>query len=296
MEECVHINTDKVCFGYDISCSATEDYTLHCHNFYEVYFFLEGNVDYLVEGQKYIPAPGSLLLLSPHAFHGAKINDTQPYRRFSLHFHPDILSMERRTFLLSAFPVPEKQQRQNIYIEKADQYGLPVYFDALKNCAFLDPKLQEQMLPICIEALLARIISIQEPESHSLRGTDSGTVQDIIWFLNRHMREEINLDLVSERFFISKHHLNKIFRKATGTTVMNYLQYKRVIAAQQLLINGFSAQEAASESGFVDYSSFYRSYMRVLGHAPIRDRGTLPSLTPSMGEAMRAVSLKRQGE
>lgn len=284
MEECIHINTDKVCFGYDISCRATEDYTLHCHNFYEVYFFLEGNVDYLVEGQKYVPAPGSLLLLSPHAFHGARINDAQTYRRFSLHFHPDILSVERRTFLLSAFPVPEKQQPQNIYIEKADQYGLPVYFDALKNCASLDASLQEQMLPICIEALLARIISIRQPESHTLTASD--TVQDIIWFLNSHLREEINLDLLSERFFISKHHLNKIFRRSTGTTVMNYLQYKRVISAQQLLINGFSAQEAASESGFVDYSSFYRSYMRVLGHAPVRDRGTLPALPSSGGEAM----------
>lgn len=284
MEKCVHINTDKVCFGYDISNRATEDYTLHCHNFYEVYFFLEGNVDYLVEGQKYAPAPGSLLLLSPHAFHGARINDSRTYRRFSLHFHPDILSVERRAFLLSAFPVPEKQQRQDIYIEKADQYGLPVYFDALKNCASMEPKLQEQMLPICIEALLARIISIRKPEAHTL--TASGTVQDIIWFLNSHLREELNLDILSERFFISKHHLNKIFRKATGTTAMNYLQYKRVITAQQLLINGASAQQAAAESGFVDYSSFYRSYMRVLGHAPVKDRGTLPSLPASGGEAL----------
>lgn len=289
MEECVHINTDKVCFGYDISCLATENYTLHCHNFYEVYFFLEGNVDYLVEGQKYVPAPGSLLLLSPHAFHGARINDSRTYRRFSLHFHPDILSVERRTLLLSVFPAPEKQQRQNIYIEKADRYGLPVYFDALKNCASMEPALQEQMLPICIEALLARILSIQEPESHTL--ASSGTVQDIIQFLNRHLREELNLDILSERFFISKHHLNKIFRRATGTTAMNYLQYKRVITAQQLLINGASAQQAASESGFVDYSSFYRSYMRVLGHAPVRDRGTLPSLPSSGGEAMEAIKL-----
>ena len=48
MEECVHIYTDKVNFGYDISTRSTEDFTLHCHNFYEVYFFLEGKIDYLV--------------------------------------------------------------------------------------------------------------------------------------------------------------------------------------------------------------------------------------------------------
>ena len=43
--------------------------------------------------------------------------------------------------------------------------------------------------------------------------------------------------------------------------------------AQHLLINGLSAQEAAAEVGFDDYSSFYRSYMRVTGHSPAQDKG-----------------------
>lgn len=43
--------------------------------------------------------------------------------------------------------------------------------------------------------------------------------------------------------------MNKVFRKATGTTVFDYLLHKRITAAQQLLITGYSAQEAASQAG-----------------------------------------------
>jgi len=100
-----------------------------------------------------------------------------------------------------------------------------------------------------------------------------GRTQQIIWYLNRNLKEEITLDMISERFFISKHHLNKVFRKATGTTVVDYLIRKRISMAQHLLINGYSAQEAATEVGFDDYSAFYRSYVRVTGHSPAQDKG-----------------------
>lgn len=294
MEECVHIYTDSVNFGYDTSHHATEDFSLHCHNFYEVYFFLEGNIDYLVEGQKYTPTPQSLLLLSPHAFHGARINDTQTYRRFTLHFHPDILSVERRAFLLSVFPSPEKFCSQTIYFEHTDRYQLMSYFEALKDCASQNKAVQELLLPVHIEALLARIIPIQKPEGYKADNLKPNTIQDIITFLNQNLCKDISLDMLSQRFFISKHHLNKAFRKATGTTVMNYLQYKRVVTAQQLLISGHSAQDAAFMAGFSDYSSFYRSYVHILGHSPVKDRGTVPSLASLENERFQAVNFHYQ--
>ncbi len=291
MDESIHINTDKVNFGYDLSRTVSSEYYLHCHNFYEAYFFLEGDVDYLVEGQKYTPSPNSLLLLSPHAFHGARVNSSRLYRRFSLHFHPDILTLERRAFLLSVFPSFEKQPGQNIYFENTERFRLSGYFEAIRDCSLQSEKMREQMLPLCIEALLGRIAFMREQESPAPYNPHTDTVTRIIWFLNQNLKEEINLDMLAERFYISKHYLNKIFRKATGTTVFDYLLHKRVITAQQLLINGASAQSAAMEVGFRDYSSFYRSYLHILGHSPLKDKGVLPSLTPQEPKGLKGVKI-----
>lgn len=277
-DQSVHIYTDRVTFFYDISTQATDEYALHVHNFYEVYYFLEGDVSYLVEGQKYTPAPNSILLLAPHVFHGVKVNSSNTYRRFSLHFNPDVLTLERRAFLLSLFPSSKKQSTDNIYFENVNQFQLFTYFNTLKKYALEDEDTRQQLFPIGIEAILAQLAYMCKQKRKPPKNPSSDTVTQIIWYLNQHLKEDISLDELSQRFFISKHHLNKVFRKATGTTVFDYLIHKRIIAAQQLLINGASAQAAAIGSGFKDYSSFYRSYTRILGHSPIQDKGGVPSL------------------
>lgn len=274
--EGVYLNTDNVSFNYSISNQASDGYSLHCHNFYEVYYFMEGNVDYLVEGQRYTPAPDSLLLLAPHVFHGARINDSGPYRRSSLHFHSSILTPERRGFLLSAFSVPDCVSHEEIYFTQVERFHLSAYFSALKECASQGEEYREWALPICVEALLARIVSMRAQDGDFNACPEP--VLGIIRYLNEHLEEDISLDRLSQLFYVSKHHMNKIFRKAAGTTVMDYLLRKRIAQAQQLLAGGESAQDAALQSGFRDYSAFYRAYLRIMGHSPIQDRGALPSL------------------
>lgn len=296
MNPAINITNDIVSLGYSESCTPTQNYALHCHNFYEVYFFLDGDVDYLVEGRSCRPTPNSLLLLSPHTFHGVKINGDRPYRRFSIHFHPDILAPERRSFLLSVFPAFEKEPAGKIYYENVDKFHIPAYFDALEDCLVSEnPKKQEMLLSISIEALLSRILFMRgSGDALPSASPSPNAVADILWYLNRHMREPVTLDQLSERFFISKHHLNKVFRKATGTTVLDYLLHKRITAARQLLITGSNAREAAEMTGFHDYSAFYRAYIKINCHSPLKDRGVLPSLSSGMEKGAKSLPLKER--
>ena len=274
------INTEKVQFSYNCSNESIGTYQIHCHSVYEIYYFIEGDVDYLVEGKQYHPTPHSLILLSPNALHGVKVNSDQPYRRFTLHFHPDLLHMERRNILLSAFPKYEKFSEKEVYYENTDTYRLYSFFESFNDCSKQPASLCEQLLPIYIEGLLAQLtIMCRTLRPVLVKGNVSDTITDIITYLNDHLTEHISLDQLSELFFISKHYLNRAFRKATGTTVGDYLIYKRIIYARQLLITGYSATEAARKSGFHDYSSFYRSYRKNLGHTPIMDRRDIPSTT-----------------
>ncbi len=277
------LSSEYISFSYNESQYTTDRHDLHCHNFYEIYFFMEGEVDYLVEGQLYRPTPGSILLLSPNVFHGVRIVKNQTYRRISVHFHPDILAPDRRAFLLSAFPRPQDLDRRQIFYENTDQFSLQFFFTSLVDCMNMPEHLHSTLLPIRTEALLSQIIHMTEtlsPASRDLSAsTLSDTIPEMIRYINNHLSEDITLDLLSARFFISKHHLNKIFRKATGTTVIDYLLHKRIAAAQQLLIDGASAQSACLQTGFHDYSSFYRSYIRILGHTPLQDRGVHPTFT-----------------
>ncbi len=273
------IMNDRVLFSYTVSEEANKDYSLHCHNYYELYYFIEGDVDYLVEGRQFHMAPHSMLLLTPNVFHGVKVKTAIPYKRFALHFLPDILTMERRHLLLSAFPTMEKHSERQIYYPDPENYRIYSFFQSLIECSVLDTELQKELLPIYMEALLSQItVMSHSGQADTLSGNSPDTISGIIAYLNRHLTDTITLDQLSDEFYISKHHLNKVFRKATGTTVGDYLLHKRIIYAQQLLINGHTAGQAAAASGFGDYSAFYRAYTRIIGHSPIQDRGVLPPL------------------
>lgn len=280
MEILSEIKNDMIFFTYSISEESSKEYYLHCHNYYEVYYFIDGDADYMVEDRGYHLTPHSLLLLSPNVFHGIKINSNKPYKRFALHFYPEILSVERRHLLLSAFPSMGKYSGNEVFYQNCEHYRIFSFLQSLVECCSLDASLQQSIFPVHLEALLSQIMVMSLSKTAAVADySASKTIRDIIAYLNKHLTEPFSLDKISEHFFISKHHLNKMFRKATGTTLYDYVLYKRVIFAQQLLIEGRNATEASCEAGFKDYSSFYRAYTKFLDHSPVKDREA-PFLLP----------------
>ena len=57
---------------------------LHHHDFYEVYLFLRGSVDYSVEGRHYTLQSGDIMLISPLELHQVQVEESQPYERMVL--------------------------------------------------------------------------------------------------------------------------------------------------------------------------------------------------------------------
>ena len=67
--------TSQVVYAHTRSDEADMEYKMHCHNSYEIYYMVKGNVEYFLEGTSYIPKPGSLLIIPPSCFHGLRVLD-----------------------------------------------------------------------------------------------------------------------------------------------------------------------------------------------------------------------------
>lgn len=259
------LNTDDINLHHSVTNQATDNFALHCHPYFEVYYFVQGKVGYLVEGKRYEPAPHSLLLLAPGTFHGVRIESQDSYERYAIHFRAGILSKERAQLLLSPFSVGSGQE---IYFEGADRFNIAAYFQSLLECSGLEKSLREALIAIRIEALLSQVLRMARLESPTGAAVTNRSVDQLVAYLGSNLGEDITLDSLSERFFLSKNHLNHLFKQATGTTVKNYLIHKRVAAAHELLLQGYSAASAAELCGFRDYSNFFKSYKKILGVSP----------------------------
>ena len=78
--------------------------------------------------------------------------------------------------------------------------------------------------------------------------------------INQRYTEEIRLDFLCEKFFISKFYLSRSFEKTTGKSIYQYILEKRMILAKQLLVYGEKPTDIYAVCGFNHYSNFYRAF------------------------------------
>lgn len=275
MSQICCIQAPNFLLRYTIGVKQSEIVHLECHNFYELYFYKAGGVEYSIEGKKYTLAPNTLLFMAPQVFHGYTVNNSDLYERYVISFKKEFLSAESLHYCNLLFDSSAAPTRHHCF-PAASNYYIDNFFNNLVNCQQMTPALRDKALASNFDSLLFQIYhmyhcNLNVGKPYTDLSTTPNKINSIILFLNEHIHETITLDSISDHFYISKHHLNKIFRDATGTTIIKYVLYKKITLAQQLIQNNTPITQAAITMGFSDYSNFYRNYLNIIGHAPHLD-------------------------
>lgn len=268
MSKLVTINPNLIATFHD-GARKTEQFDMHYHTVYEFYYLIDGDVDFLVEGTEYHMEPDSIMLFAPYVHHGIRVNSPENYRCFVMQFDTSLITEDYRSQLLEAFPNRSELEMKKIYYTNAQEYSLFPFCQTLVNCISQKNSFARKLRPIYLEALLAQL-SLMYRRSH-LSDTDyisSETISKVIDYIHAHLSEKITLTEISKYFYISENHLNRLFRKTVGTTVMDYVLHKRIEYAQRLFKKGFSATEVATKVGFNDYTAFYRAHKKITGYPP----------------------------
>lgn len=85
-------------------------------------------------------------------------------------------------------------------------------------------------------------------------------------YLEENFREKITLDQLSERFFVSKFHLSREFKRYFGMTVGSCLQARRLTHAKELLrFSAQSIEDIAASCGVYDTSHFNKIFRKAEG-------------------------------
>ena len=108
---------------------------------------------------------------------------------------------------------------------------------------------------VLINRLAERMGRDMEPRTQ----TDS-VVYRVLSYINEHYSEDLSLDFLANKFFISKYHLSREFNRLVGTSVYRYIIQKRLVMAKQMMSNGIPSATVYQHCGFGDYSNFYRAF------------------------------------
>ncbi len=90
-------------------------------------------------------------------------------------------------------------------------------------------------------------------------------------YIREHFRENINVESVAAHAGFSRFYFSRQFKRITGMTVMEYVQFLRCRHARELLLAGnCSVSRAAMECGFSDLSYFTKVFKEQFGVLPSR--------------------------
>ena len=154
-----------------------------------------------------------------------------------------------------------------LHFLNGSQYDLNFYMKSIMECEKMEEPLQLVSTRVRTLSLLSHIYFLQTNNTVKPVILDE-RIRKVLKYLDDNLRNEISLNVISEKFSITKNHLNMLFRETVGTTIMKYISIKRLGLARQEITSGASIKEAAYHSGFNDYSSFFRAYKSFYGMAP----------------------------
>ncbi len=254
-----------------------EEVPLHHHDFYEVYCFLNGNVEYTVEGKSFVLLPEDILLISPQELHRPKVEPGEAYERLVLWLSADCFSRicgreeklsglfgtGKNRFRGEGTPVPELMRRLAAEASSGET-GAQLAAEGL-------------LLQLLAQLLRLRERPLPDP------GREGSLTEQAMRYIGAHFREDIGLASVADALFVDKYHLAHLFKKEIGTGVHRTILLKRLQYARGLLAEGTPPGAAARRSGFKDYANFYRLFRGAYGTPPgrISAAGRKPPEGPS---------------
>lgn len=244
--------------------------SLHYHDHYEAFFAVSGDILYNVEGYTYRMEPGHLLLIPPYRLHQPCIHSGHCSERIALRFSQELsekLNGKDHNIQWSGtenLPVQqyclEEPQRQEMKTllqkllceDKGNAYGKETVIHALLTCFFV---------------LLARA-KLQQGKAKPEKTEMTATVREMAEYIEKNYKNPVTSRQLEKQFLKNYSQLSKEFKEEVGGSPYQYLLLKRLLNAEKLLKEGIPPRTAAEESGFSDYSNFFRQFRTMYGCAP----------------------------
>ena len=252
----------------------------HNHDFFEIYIFLSGKVTYVIEGKSYRLRPGDIILVNNRELHKPDIEPGQPYERIVIWVNPDFISRQSAdgTNLSMCFESSSKK-KYNLLRPGAEMFSVIRSIvsrleKVCNNTGFGNSILKDVYLTELVVYLnKAYMNTFEEDIEEDIQYNEK--VSNIIQYINENLGSDLSLETLSARFYMSKYHLLREFKKYVGHTLHSYIQRKRLIFAKALLKEGIQVTDVCESCGFGDYSNFIRSFKKAFGLPPKRYNKTI---------------------
>lgn len=243
----------------------------HSHDYYELYFLLEGEREFFIDNKMFVVPKNTLVVVPPYSMHKTAGG---PYKRINLNISVNLLSDYEKEFL--------KKSSTHLAIEIEKDYVKTVT-QLLKIGADIQaeslPNKREMLLSFAKTVIFLLSRQSLRPVAYasmSLSFDDvSSDILKIIYYINTNFTRNITLKEICNEFYLSKVTLCKQFKKFMHCSVMKYVTGLRINKAKELLIyTDDSMEEISRQCGFSSANYFGLAFKKDTGMSPFHYKKT----------------------
>ncbi len=261
IHETVNFSNDSTILLYDNN--EAEDYPIHWHTPIEILMPIENTYRAICNNVNFDLNIGDILLIAPGTLHSLYA----PPRGRRLIFQADItllnsikecesaVSLISPATLITPDNAPQIHETLcSLMMEILDEYN----GDAILSDASIYSRL------IRILVLVGRTHATDMDRFETSQNKQQEYIEkfmEVCDYINKHCTENLTLDDISEMAGFSKYHFSRLFKQFTSHSFYKYLNLRRIMYAEKLLINPeVSVTEVALLSGFNSISAFIRMF------------------------------------
>ncbi|MCL2752167.1 MAG: AraC family transcriptional regulator [Firmicutes bacterium] len=258
----MEITNHSDCFNFKHAADTPTDgsFAKHMHSDYEILLFIEGDVEYFIEGSFYKLRPYDILLIKPIQYHFVKILSPKPYDRFVFSFKNDSCS---KPLLNEVF------SKNDIY-----NFGENSFVEtAMRKIEYFTNNLDEKYTGLMLENMLNDMLLMftcvaETHEQQSIHNPRPSLLIEINEYINNNLTSDLSIPVIAKRYHLSPTYLSHFFKKQMRISIMKYVHSKRLLLSHELMKKGEKPMKTYTKCGFQDYPSFYKAYKKFFGYTP----------------------------
>ena len=248
----------------------------HYHNVIEIIYILEGEFVITISDTKYTLGPGEMVLINAKEVHSVCILDYGIHRSFAVKFLPETICSDSQSLMELKYIIPYimsfsdfKTRYTKDEVENSD----------IKNC--IDSIIKEDRergyaykfaIRIYISHLfldLIRKVNKITPFDETVKDGIRKKFIEIFNYISNHYAERLTAVQVAKKFGLRQSDFSAYFKKITGKSFNEYLNYVRICKAKRMLISSEkNISEIAFAVGFTNTSYFINCFKTQMSITP----------------------------
>ncbi len=248
----------------------------HYHNAIEIIYILEGEFAVTISNTKYILHPGEMVLVNAKEVHSVDILDYGIHRSFAVKFLPETICSDSQSLMELKYIIPYIMSFSNF---KTHYTKEEVENSNIKNC--IDNIMKEDRerqyaykfaIRINISNLfldLIRKVNTINPTNEGIKDNIKEEFTNIFRYISSHYAEKLTAVQIAKKFGLRQSDFSAHFKKITGKSFNEYLNYVRICKAKRMLISSEkNITEIAFAVGFANTSYFINCFKIQMGVTP----------------------------